>query len=284
MEHDAAAGHAGILFDALRPSQLPRPEMADAELLELLGEVYAGCPWVDVGRVLRDVRDPDSPWQESLRFFFNVASSAAMAAVTSQAWDGLAVERELVDGERMVLGFDGSRYHDATALCGCTEDGFVFPVEILERPSGVEEWRVDRQRIERAITHMFDTYTVEAVWADAWGWDSELQEWDRRWPDKVVTVATNSSRVMPPLVSKFRVAVDEGRLSHDGDLDLRRHALNGSLKKVGSDDSGRGVYALEKAGPGRFIDALVASVLAFHGATLLEEPTSDEPALLVSWG
>ena len=35
---------------------------------------------------------------------------------------------------------------------------------------------------------------------------------------------------------------------------------------AGSDGDGRGPYLLEKAGPGRLIDACVASVLAFEAA------------------
>jgi hypothetical protein len=78
---------------------------------------------------------------------------------------------------------------------------------------------------------------------------------------RVVDPPTNSIQRMPPAVDRFRTALAEGRISHDGDPDLTRHVLNGRLRKVGRDDDGRGLYTLEKAGPGRLIDALVACVL-----------------------
>jgi hypothetical protein len=82
---------------------------------------------------------------------------------------------------------------------------------------------------------------------------------------------TNSVQRMPPAVDRFRVALEEGEITHDGDEDLRRHILNGRLRKVGRDESGLGRYTLEKAGPGRLIDGLVASVLAYEAAAQIPE-------------
>jgi hypothetical protein len=67
-------------------------------------------------------------------------------------------------------------------------------------------------------------------------------------------VPTNSTRRMTELVDRFRTALDEGRLTHDGNADLTGHVLNARLR-VGRDEDGRGRYTLEKAGAGRFIDA-----------------------------
>jgi hypothetical protein len=52
---------------------------------------------------------------------------------------------------------------------------------------------------------------------------------------------------------------------------VTRHVLNGRLRRVGRDEDGRGRYTLEKAGPGRLIDALVASVLAYEAAAQVED-------------
>jgi phage terminase large subunit-like protein len=283
-EADCEAGHPGILFHAVRPSVEPAPEMADDVLAGLLREVYQGAPWVDLPRLLREVRDPGAPWPETVRFFFNLPSSGVLAAVDPKRWASLAAERELVEGERITLGFDGSHCQDGTALVACTADGWLFPVEIVERPAKVEEWRVDRSRIHRALEYMFATYKVEAVYCDPWRWADELEEWGRRWPDIVLEFPTNSVRRMAPAIDRFRTAIEEGRLQHDGDPDLRRHVLNGRLRKSGRDDSGRGVYTVEKAGPGRLIDALVAAILAYQAAALLEEPKPEfDPDNCFAW-
>jgi hypothetical protein len=267
-EHEFEAGNPGIYFSALRPSTDPQPDMEDEALLGLLGEVYTGAPWVDLPRILREVRDPGAPWSETARFFFNQPSSGTLAAVSPSLWDSCQRDRTLEDGERIVLGFDGSHSQDGTALIGCTVDGWIFPVEIIERPERVEEWRVDRSRIHRALEEMMERYYVAAVYCDPWKWQDELVEWDGRWPSRIVELPTNSVRRMPEVVDRFRSALEEGSITHSGDPDLRRHVLNARLRKVGRDEDGRGRYTLEKAGPGRLIDAAVASMLAYEGAVV----------------
>jgi hypothetical protein len=266
-EQHHAEGRPGILFEARRPSREPDPMLDDEDLKELLAEVYAGAPWVDLDRLLREVRDPGHEWPEAVRFFFNLPSAGTLAAVDPQTWGSRRARRGLVDGERLALGFDGSHSQDGTALIACTADGVLIPVEIIERPPKVDSWRVDRSRVERALEEMFANYEVTFLYADPWRWQDEIEEWAQRWPDRVVEFPTNSVQRMPPAVDRFRTALQEGRVSHAGDDNLTRHVLNARLRKVGREDDGRGRYILEKAGPGRLIDACVASVLAYEGAS-----------------
>jgi Terminase large subunit, endonuclease domain len=265
-------GRPGILVEAVRPSREPDPDLDDDTLRGLLAEVYSGAPWVDLDRLVREIRDPGVPWPETARFFFNLPSGGTLAAVDPRAWSELARERVLHDGEALALGFDGSHsgVGGGTALIGCTADFWLFPVEILERPANAgDEWRVDRQRVHRAIEYMIGKYDVQLVYADPWTWQSELETWSERWPGKILEVPTNSTRRMTGLVDRFRSSIAERRVSHDGDPDLARHVLNARLRKAGSDPDGRGAYVLERAGPGRWIDGCVASVLAVEAAAQL---------------
>lgn len=265
------AGSPGILFAARRPSREPDPQMDDATLRELLEEVYAGAAWVDLDRLLLEVRDPGTPWSEVARFYFNQASAGTLAAVDPTEWATLTTHRDLAAGERIALGFDGSHSQDGTALVGITFDGWLFPVEIIERPPKVDDWKVDRSRIHRAVEHMFATYDVGYLYADPWKWQDELDDWAVRWPERVVEFPTNSVRRMAPAVDRFRTALQEGRMTHDDADDLARHVRNARLRKVGRDEDGRGRYILEKAGPGRLIDGCVAAVLAYEGAAQMDE-------------
>src|SRR6266545_5213460 len=214
-------GRPGILFEARRPSREPDPGMDDAELEELLAEIYSGAPWVDLKRLLREVRDPGAPWPETVRFFFNAPSAGTLAAVDPALWASRKVDRELVAGERIALGFDGSHSQDGTALLACTEDGHLVPIEIIERPAkAADDWRVDRSRIERAIEYMFTNYTVGFLYADPWRWQTELDDWALRWPERVVEWPTNSNSRQAPVVDRFRTGLEEGTITHNGDADF----------------------------------------------------------------
>ena len=187
---ETEAGHPGVLFVARRPSVEPSPEMSDEQLLGLLCEVYAGAPWVDLPRLMREVRDPGAPFAESLRFYFNVPSAGLLSAVDPITWAARKTTRTLEEGERVGLGFDGSRSRDATALVACTHDGFLVPLAIEERPANAGDgWLIDRPVIHRAVEDAFDRFEVGFLYADPWHWRDELDEWGARWPD-----ASSSSR------------------------------------------------------------------------------------------
>ena len=215
------AGHPGILFEARRPSREPSPEMDDEKLRELLAEVYAGAPWVDLERLLREVRDPGAPWPE-------IAAVLLQRPVRRHAGRGRSRrcgtraerDRELVEGERLgarlrrlAFAATGRRWSAARATAGCSRSR-----SSSDRRTRGEDWRVDRCRIHRALEHMFATYDVAFLYADPWKWQDELEEWADALagPDRRVADQQHVSG-WPAAVDRFRVALEEGRVTHDGD-------------------------------------------------------------------
>ena len=69
--------------------------------------------------------------------------------------------------------------------------------------------------------------------------------------DVVLAYPTNSVRRFGPAVDRFRAAIAEGRLAHDGDPDLARHLANARLVRGPgrAADDGHALFTLEKAGP-----------------------------------
>ena len=86
---------------------------------------------------------------------------------------------------------------------------------------------------------------------------------------------------MAAAVDRFRTTFEEERIRHAGESGLTRHVVNARLRKVGRDEDGRGSYTLEKAGPGRLIDACVAAVLAVEAAAQIEDLSRPDP--LFTW-
>ncbi len=263
---DAERGEPGVLLLAHRPSRLPEPTMTDAELLARLDEVYAGVPWVDRLRILAEVRDPATPWEEAVRYFFNSPAGGSAVLVEPGRWDALAAPGDIPDGARVALGFDGSYNTDGTAIVICDEAGRLRLALLIERkPSDPPGWTVPRREVQGAIADLFARFDVVGMLADPWHWRDELEGWARQYGETIVIEhPTNSVRRFGPAVDRFRTAVAEGRIHHNGDVDLRRHLLNARLVRGrgAAADDGHALYTLEKPGPGRLIDAAVASVLA----------------------
>lgn len=286
-EADVAAGKPGILFAARRPSRLPDPEMSDPELLALLDEVYGDAPWVDTSRILAEVRDPSVPWHEAVRFYFNSPAGGSSVLVDPRAWDALATATgDIPDGSRVALGFDGSYSQDGTALVAVTEDGRLSLELLVERDvNDPPDWTVPRRVVNETLAGVFARFDVVRLLADPYHWRDEIAAWAREYGDEVVLeMPTNSIRRFGPAVDRFRAAVAAGRLSHDGDADLRRHVLNARLLRGrgAASDDGHALFTLEKPGPRRLIDASVASVLAYEAMAAVEPHV--EPEFLVAWG
>jgi phage terminase large subunit-like protein len=182
--------------------------------------------------------------------------------VDAEQWRGAARPAErLVPGERVALGFDGSRTGDSTALVACRlSDGLVSLLRIWEADEANPEWEVPRGEVDAAIADAFERFSVVRGYFDPPLWQSEIDEWAHTYGETaVVRFATNRTAMMAA-TERFRTDLVAGRLTHDGDATLTRHALNTQIREV------RGGYwlAKDRASSANKIDAAVAAVLAYE--------------------
>jgi phage terminase large subunit-like protein len=288
-EADYRAGRPGILFVARRPLTIPDASMTDAELAAIIASVYGTAPWVDQARILAEIRDPATPWNEAARFFLNAPAAAADVLVDPPAWAALGTAGPIPDGARVGVGFDGSMNHDGTALVVCDLEGHTELALLIERdPNDPPEWTVPRALVNDTVAALFARFDVGRMECDPYKWRDEIEEWGRLYGEAVVlSQPTNSIRRFGPAVDRFRAAIAAGRVSHRGDRDLARHMGNARLVRgPGRGAEGHQLYTLEKAGPGRLIDAAVAATLAYEAAATLREAPQPEKDWrpMVHWG
>ena len=283
---DAERGEPGILLVASRPPKAPDAEMTDEELLELVAHVYRDAPWVDRRRILAEVHDTATPWDEAIRYYFNVPAGATAMLLDPARWAQLLrADATIPDGARVAIGFDGSHAHDGTAVVICAEDGLLSLELLIEREANdPPDWTVPRNQVHDLIAELFDRFRVARMMCDPFFWRSELDTWSRQYGERIVLEhATNSVRRFGPAVDRFRAAVSTGGIGHTGDADLTRHLLNARLHRGPgrAEDDGHALYTLEKPGPGRLIDAAVAAVLAYEAmATAEPERVLAEPFVM----
>lgn len=285
---------AGVLHYARRPREEPDPAWDDDRLRAELVHVYGEARWVKPDRLLRDIRSGTMPWDDVLRFFFNMRTAGVSRAVDPRTWDALSFPREVPMQTPIGVGFDGSDYHDATVLRGCTRDGYTFLLGRWSRPAGATEWSVPRSEVMQRIEEVFAYYRVGRMLADPPRWGSEIERLQEKYGETVVEpLDTFSARRMAPPVDRWLTAVrqagqlvkdhegQEGPLllpySHDGDEFTSDQVKATRLRKVRVADSedDRTMYLLEKDGRiGN--DSTVADVLAYEAAMTMPEPA---PAL-----
>jgi hypothetical protein len=273
-------GTAGIYWDALEaPTEIDGIEVnedAPNHILRRALEVpYRGCWWVDIDRLVADIRDPDMAWSDAERFFFNWDRKGEGKAVDPKRWAALTVIREPQAGEYVGLGFDGSESRDATALIACTADGWSWPIQVWERPRREDgqfekDWRVPRQQVHDAVRATFARYRVGLMLCDPPRWESEIESWAAEFGEQRVLIHdTKVVTRQAAAVDRWLIGIREGAHTHNGDETLRRHVEAAHLKtaRVNADEEDeRTMYVLVKGEDYRKIDAAVADVLAFEAA------------------
>lgn len=280
----------GVLHYARRPAKEPDPNWSDERLEAALSESYGDAYWIDRKRLVAEMRDPATPWDDALRFYFNWRTAGAGRAVDPRRWDELAHPQDVASGTVIGLGFDGSVSRDATVLRACTADGYAFTLGRWVRPPGLTEWRVDRLAVDAAIEDAFARYRVGRMFYDPFFWQTEGQTWEERHngpgeDQKIVAqLDTNQARRFAPAVDRWLTAIREGTHTHDGDELVAEHVKAAHLKKVRLEDSeedGRTKYVLIKGDDKGRIDGAVADVLAYEAAMTMPEP--EEREVLVAW-
>jgi len=174
----------------------------------------------------------------------------------------------------IALGFDGSRSDDMTVISiSRIRDGRLFAGGAWGRPKELPpeaEWHVPRTEVDARLADIFEAYRVVGFHGDPWKWQDYLDLWAGRWGSELVLeFDTSQQRRMDKAIVRFRDALKNGELTHDGDELLTQHladtvVVNGNRKSSREDGDTTSTHYLKLAKKKSTvkIDASVAAVLA----------------------
>ena len=277
----------GVMHYARRPSVEPDPNWPDERLLEALAEAYGDAKWVDLSRLVSEIRDPATSWDDATRFYFNIRSAGSGRAVDPRRWDEIAKPQDVPAGTYVGLGFDVSISRDATVLRGCTADGYSFIVKSWVRPKGVDEWTVPRADVHAAVDEAFARYSVGLMLCDPPRWWTEIDGWAGKYGEKIVLgFDTNQPRRFAAAVDRWLTGIREGSHTHDADPVTDSHVKAAHVRKVrvaDEEEDGRTRYVLIKGDTGGLIDGAVADVLAYEAAMTMPPPAPQVTPRFISF-
>lgn len=233
------ADAAGLLFDH---RQAPDgTDLADRdELLAGLKAAYGpAADWMDLDGIISEIWDPQSAPSDSRRYWLNQPVAAEDALLDPAEWSLCASPLRLEDGDDIVLGFDGGKTDDATALLAMrVSDRLVQPLGIWERPDGAlaQGWEVDRRQVSDMVAHAFGRWQVRAFFADVKLWESYIDEWADTYRDELVVRASPKAAVgwdmrgrqqeLTLATEALVQAIRDGKLPHTDHPTLNRHVGN----------------------------------------------------------
>ena len=241
----------------------------DEELEGALRHVYGpAAAWLDLPRIMAEIRDPQTDPKEARRFWLNQPSVAADQWLEPELVTRRRQPGELEQGAAVTLGFDGSLSDDATALVACTlgERPRLATLGVWEQPAtaGPAEragWVVDVDAVDAAVADAFEHYVVVLMYCDPAYWTPHIAAWAAEFGGEVVREFSTArdGRIVPAAVATH-TALTTGELEHDGDPALERHLSNARTRST------RYGLTLRKDRPKspNKIDAAMAGVLAFQ--------------------
>jgi hypothetical protein len=242
--------------------------------------------WSPIERLTSEFWDTSNEPQDLRADLLNQITHAADAWLTEpEVRASSDLGRSVQPGDRIVLGFDGSRKRargvtDATALIGCRlSDGHLFTIGVWEQPERPQlgpdgapiDWQVPVVEVLAAVHEAFATYDVVGFYADPAKWESHVADWEAAYGPRLQVQATRNhpvewwmtggrSTLIVRALEKFHTALTEGELTHDGTSALVRHLCNARRRPS---RSGLQIAKAHPDSPAK-IDAAVAAVLAWQ--------------------
>jgi hypothetical protein len=223
--------------------------------------------WSDIDRIAELFDEPDADLSYLERVWTNRLVASADRAFDAVRFRELRSDYEAPAGDMITLGFDGSRYEDATALVAThIETGHQWLVGLWQKESGRKDWEVQVSDVDAAVDAAFDTWTVWRMYADPPLWDSWIAQWAGRYGDKVVMEWwTNRRKPMAYAIRSYITAISAGEMSHDGQFESHiGNAWRKDTKLIDEQGSPLWVLRKERKDSPHKIDAAMAAILSWE--------------------
>lgn len=235
----------------------------------------AAASWSDIDGITDQWNDPTADKVYLARVWLNQLNQANERAFNIEQWRANARAGYVVaDGAAIVIGFDGSRYRDATAMIGTeVETSYQWVLGLWERPVGPDgaplpgDWEVPEDDVRRVAAAAHARWRVVRMFVDPPYWESTVSYWVGEYGLERVTYwyTNRNPRKVAEAVAEFAAAIVRGDISQDGRPDFARHMGNACRRPIHEDgEDGRPLYLIEKDrkdSPNK-MDAAMAAVLS----------------------
>lgn len=291
---EGRAENTGFMYDTIE-ANASTPMTRDA-LEIVLPKIRGDAVWLNVETIISAIHDITIPIARSRRMWLNqiVADEDAIYGAN----DMKAIEREatLQPGDTIVLGFDGGRYNDSTALVAIRlKDRMTFLLGLWEKPHTWNEelrgrWQVNADAVDTAVRHTFKNFNVKVFFADVNLWESYIADWTDDYGDGLVVQAKahgaiawdmrGSLQESTRAHERFMSSIHESKIFYDGDLSLKRHTMNTrrDVNKYGD------YFRKDTPDSSRKIDAYAAWLLAHEALhRYLTKPLPEKKKTGAGW-
>ncbi|UZJ23706.1 hypothetical protein RHODO2019_10850 [Rhodococcus antarcticus] len=235
---EGRAVEIGLLYDSLEAH--PATPLTPEALAVVLPKIRGDAVWLRVETIIQSIQNTQISPSRSRRMWLNQIVAEEDALFGPADWDAIAdVDAQLDPGDEIVLGFDGGKSDDTTALIALrVVDMTAFVLGAWEKPDGPqgEDWEVNRAAVDTAVHDAFKNFEVSGFYADVALWESYIAEWSADYGEQLAVKADSRNAIawdmrqgkekVTQANERLVQTILDQKLAHDGDLTLRRHVLN----------------------------------------------------------
>ena len=273
---------SGWLYDSLEAH--PDSPLSEEWAPYVVSTIRGDAIWLNVEDIVSEIQDGSKAVAGKRRMWFNQIVASGDSLLKSGDWDGILQpgcygdKRDLKQGDNIVLGFDGSKTDDATALVAIRiEDNLIVPLGIWQNPDPSVAWHVPIEEVESEVHLAFRMFKVHAFFADTAYWESQVDGWSDTYREQLLIKASSRSTVgfdmrgnkakISQTTEAFVGSIIDKRLRQNGDRLMRVHVLN-----VKRRTNSYGLYfGKESRESLRKIDGFAAGFLAYMALVALAE-------------
>jgi phage terminase large subunit-like protein len=207
------------------------------------------------------------------RFYLNQIRQETDSWIRASDWQAVEREEEVPEGAFIVLGFDGSRFRDATALVGTViETGYQWVLGVWERPELAVDWEVPVDEVNAVVAEAFGRYDVWRMYCDPYWWEETVSKWAGMYGAERVAFYHTNTRIstIARAIKAYETAVKTHELAHEADERFAEHVSHVVKRITGIKDEDREpMYLIAKENPSspRKIDIAMAAVLSWEART-----------------
>lgn len=258
-----------------RVELVPIHELTDEQVRDALLAARGDSTWLDVDRLLKEIRDPNTSQSVSRRFYFNqVTEGVNEEWLPAGVWDALKVAgASIPDGTAVVLSVDGSFNDDSTGIVACSipgrpEEGqapnpvFIEVVWLWELDPELAKLDESARTVpvdeaEDEIRKACKKWRVREIAFDPFRWARTMQALQKE--GLPVVEFPQSPERMITATQRFQTGVlsSPPTIAHNGDVRLARHIGNAVVRE---NNRGKRIVKETKWSP-RKIDLAVAAVM-----------------------
>lgn len=268
---DGRSAAIGFLYDSIEAN--PLTPLTPEALRIVIPKIRGDAVWLDVEAIIQSVLDPTMSASRSRRMWLNMVVAEEDAIYGPAQLKAIEdTELALLPSDEIVMGFDGSKSDDSTALVAIRiSDMAAFILAIWEKPDGPsgDGWSVDGDEVDSQVHEAFRVFKVQAFYADVYPWESYISEWDKTYAAGLAVRSPNgkdavgwdmrtSQKSSTLAHERIMRAIFDRKLKYDGDPTLRRHILN-ARKRTNNFGISFGKESRESP---RKVDAYAALMLA----------------------